>query len=686
MSDNILNALNQQQGQSNLISVLSSADVANPLAAINAGTTAAKNTMELRQQQGQQLWGQALQQATDENGNVDYQKAQRIAAGMGPAAAMYATTALGNNATQRGQQINNAAGIYKTTGIAAMSIAKDPSDAGVNSAFDNMIASGLPASQVNPERQRVMNMSLTDRQNYAYQHGLSVLDTLHQVIGQTTLQPVGGTMAPVTLNQPSANASGSATVGPGSIPITPTPGEALQGGYHYQATQADVDAGRATKVGQDIYIPGAEIYRRAGLPVPPGLQTPSGGTGGSGGVVDSSGKPVSAANPPRLLNVPSQAPNAATPPAPPGGTSAAPATGGNTGFGAVIGGSAATPSPAIPTPPVPPAGATPAAPTVAAPPVVSTSPTLRGPGSPVPPAPAPSVNAPRDSMMPGPRAALQGGVPVASANALAPNVGPAGPPSPLVPSDVDAIMAGVNARRGAPSTGTQTAFNTIATGPGTEEAQGYKTSADRLAADDVAAAEYQNTKFPYVQALKNYGEGTKTGPTSDFWNQVAGTIRTPLAKIGINIGSLDDNTQRQDALGKWLATIQSGNPVSAKSDAELAQVLKGSASTHINETTGADMVKAGQALLDMKTAANREWHNHPDVQRQYGTYLNFLGAYNQNTDPRAFAMGTYNPAQIARLREQLKNGSEADAQRFEASLALARRNGMADRSGSQAMP
>jgi hypothetical protein len=266
-------------------------------------------------------------------------------------------------------------------------------------------------------------------------------------------------------------------------------------------------------------------------------------------------------------------------------------------------------------------------------------------------------------------------VPVASANPLqVPTVGAPGPPSPLVPGDVNAIMAGRNLARGTPSGGTQTAFNTIATGPGTEEAAGYKTSADKLAADDLAATEWQSTKLPYVEALKNYGEGTKTGPTTDFWNQVAGTIRTPLAKIGVNIGPLADTTERVDALGKWLASIQSTNPVSAKSDAELAQVLKGSASTHINEVAGEDMVKAGFTLRRMGAALNNDWHNNPALQTQYGTYLRYLGDMNNKIDPRAFSTDMLNDAQKARLRSSLQNGSEADAARFEASLALARRS------------
>ncbi len=57
----------------------------------------------------------------------------------------------------------------------------------------------------------------------------------------------------------------------------------------------------------------------------------------------------------------------------------------------------------------------------------------------------------------GPRADLQGGVPVASAtNALQPNVGAPGPPSPLVAGDVNAIMAGMQ-RGTTPTAGTAVA-------------------------------------------------------------------------------------------------------------------------------------------------------------------------------------------------------------------------------------
>jgi hypothetical protein len=269
---------------------------------------------------------------------------------------------------------------------------------------------------------------------------------------------------------------------------------------------------------------------------------------------------------------------------------------------------------------------------------------------------------------------------------MVPATGTPGAPNPLVPGDVAAIQAGMAQARDAPRPATQTAWNTIPLGAGAEETQSNKASADKLAADRLEATEFQNTQFPYIQALRNYGEGTKTGPGTDFWNQVAGTIRTPLAKLGVNIGPLADTTERVDALGKWLANIQSGSPLSAKSDAMLAQTLKGSASTHINEVAGEDQVKAGLMLKRMKQAALNEWDGNPAVRQQYGTYLNFSRQYNNTVDPRAFGVDMYNPAQLARLRAQLQSGSEEDAKRFQDTLNMARRNGMIGGAGTRAMP
>lgn len=648
-------------GSNPLAAALGNVGQGNPLQYAAGYADLATKAMALRQQQANQAIGGILQQATDANGNVDYGTATRLASQAGPQVQLGMQSYLLNASKLRGEQINNAAGNMKLVGQAAMSVMNDPSDDNVNSSLDNLVRSGMPVDQINAERQALLGMSNPDdRRRYAYQHGLTSLDTLHQVAGQTTGVNVGGQIVPVTVTQPNVRGPGGLATGPGSVTTTASPGEVLGlPDIVYPATTADVQAGRASSVGQEIRVSGADRATRFGLSglLPPGAREVP-GTGGSGGrgpgVVDSSGNAVSPSNPPRLLNTPGgNRGGSSTPPPPPPSTQGGVQQGG---------------------PPPAPPGATGG----------SSSPyTGGGVGNALNP---PAASTP-SAVPSGRRSDLGGGVQIASTNALAPNVGAASPPSSAVAGDVSAIQRGITNARATPGGGTQTAYNTIAVGPGTEEAQGYKTSADKLASDDLAAANFQSTQFPYVQALKAYGEGTKTGPTTDFWNQVAGTIRTPLAKIGIDVGPLSDTTERVDKLGKWLASIQSSNPISQRSDAELAQVLKGSASTHINEVAGEDMVKAGLALQRMNFAANREWHQmSPQDQAQYGTYLRFLGNYNSNTDPRAFMVDTLNPGQVQRLRSQLQNGSEADAQRFESSLALARRNGVISGAGSQAMP
>jgi hypothetical protein len=640
-----------------------------PLNAMNRGLLTAGAMYGIREKQAQEAWGNILQQSTDESGNVDYPKAQGLAARAGPVVQMKMMESLKDTSALRNQQIANAAGTSALIASHAIPVARDGSDASVNAAFDSLAAHGVPADQVAKERARWLAMSVPDRQAEAERVGLQHLDQLHQIIGQTTSENVGGQIVSKTVTQPRPGGGpGGIVQGPGSITTTASPDTVItMADIVYPATAQDVKDGRARAVGADVRVSGADRVTRFGLGglLPPGAREVPGTGGGrpGSGVVGADGKPVGPNNQPRLLVVPGTGGAAAPTPAPTGGATAPSPGAPGAGFGAAVQGAPGAPAPAMAPPPPPPA------PAVVAPPAV-------------PPPPPPSLP---PNM---PRAALEGGVQVASNALSAPTVGAAGPPSPLVPGDVGAIIAGMDrARAGGPSAGTQTAYNTISLGPGTEEAQGYKTSAEKLAADDLAATNFQSAQFPYVQALKNYGQGTKTGPTTEFWNQVAGTIRTPLAKLGINVGALSDTTERVDTLGKWLAAIQSSNPVSAKSDAELAQVLKGSASTHINEVAGEDMVKAGLALQRMNVAANREWHSlSPQDQAQHGTYLGFLRDYNTKIDPRAFSLDMLNDTQKANLRTQLKNGSEEDAARFNATLALARRNGLIGGAGSQAMP
>ncbi len=159
MSDtlNALQMLNQPRGGNpNILSMIASPSVVNPAGAIAAGTEAAGQVYDLRAKQGQQLWGQALQQATDPTtGAVDYPRAQAIAAQMGPAAAMVAASNLQNTSniqTQQPQQAGEHLNLMQRTWA---SVIRDPSDANVNAQADALIRANYPAHQVNAERNAV---------------------------------------------------------------------------------------------------------------------------------------------------------------------------------------------------------------------------------------------------------------------------------------------------------------------------------------------------------------------------------------------------------------------------------------------------------------------------------------------------------------------------------------------------
>ncbi len=631
-----LNALLQANRSSSVMEGIANPPQFNPLAAQNSAVQAASAMYGIREKQAQQAWGDILQQATDENGNVDYQKAQRLAAGT-PAASMGMMSALKDTSALRGSQINNTAGHMALLGTAAMTVARDPRDANVHAAFDNLAAHGVPREEIERERARWLAMPEAERQQNAFRIGLTNLSGLQRVLGLTTTTNVGGQEVPVTTVQPQPGLPGGATVqGQGSVDRTVDPGS-LTGFTTRLATEEDERAGLG-KAGTTIYTPTPDMITRGGYGklLPPGVRG-GGAAPGAPGVVTRDGQVVSPANPPRLLRVPGAAPTPAAPGATPGAAPAAPAPTGNTGFGAAIG----TPG-ALPTPPVPP---------------------------------------------PGPRSALEGGVPVASVNALAPGLGAPSAPGPAVAGDVNAMLAGMDQARGARSPGTQVAGASFTLGgPGYEEKATSEASAARLAADRLAAADYHATQFPYVQALKEYGAGMKTGAGSDFWTSLGSYVRTPFAKIGVEVGSLNDAVQRAESLKKWLANIQTSNPIAGRSDAMLAQTLHGSASTSINDLSGEDMVKAGFALNRMKVAGSKAWDvMTPQEQAQHGNYLKFLGKYSSTLDPRAFAIDMYNPNQIKNLREQLKTGGEANVLRFERSLKMARDLKLVD-VGTQGMP
>lgn len=91
----------------------------NPLAAANEAAQAAGNVYRVRGAQAEQAIGQILQQSTDANGNVDYNKAHTLAAQAGPVVQMGMQNMLINTSRLSGEQqqqgfdrnsaINNAA-------------------------------------------------------------------------------------------------------------------------------------------------------------------------------------------------------------------------------------------------------------------------------------------------------------------------------------------------------------------------------------------------------------------------------------------------------------------------------------------------------------------------------------------------------------------------------------------------
>src|SRR5580765_5443835 len=147
------------------VPTLSSGDtvLVNPLAAMSQGIQAAGQVYGIREKQAQQAWGNILQQATDENGNVDYPKAQLLAKQAGPVVQMKMMESLKDTSALRLQQIQNTAGTSALIASHAIPVARDGSDASVNAAFDSLAAHGVPADQVAKERARWLAMSVPER-------------------------------------------------------------------------------------------------------------------------------------------------------------------------------------------------------------------------------------------------------------------------------------------------------------------------------------------------------------------------------------------------------------------------------------------------------------------------------------------------------------------------------------------
>ena len=608
--------------------------VLNPLKATADALSTAGSVYDLRSKQADEAWGNALQQATDPTtGQVDFPKAQRLAAGMGPVAQMGMAKNLRNTSEIQSQQIEQGNALASNIARGAMTIMYKPDDGNVNQVFDRLKAL-YPgqAAQIDAERQVFLNMKdPAQRAAYAYQHGTSILDARDNMArspaGSTSGVDIGGAMVPVTIRSASPYGPGSLSVGQGSANYTMSPNTIGSQIIEWDATADDVKAGRASAPGVKVRMGGPELqtYLGNGGIVPPGARTftiqpggPSGaGGGGAGGgsVRNSDGSVASPNNPPRIrqLNVPggnqggAAAPpgGAATPPgvppAPPGAGNVPPPAGGYGGLGAAL--------KALP----PPAAATPA---------------------------------PRSDL-------LLGGTQIAASSPYAPAVGQGSPPSPAVQGDVGAILTGMQQGR-TPAPGTQTAGATFATGPGYDERANAAASAQRLTDDNNFAANYVQNAFPQVQALNLYGRGMTTAPGSDFANDMKGWAGGVLRSMGFT-GAFD-STKEYDELHKWLSQIVTSNPYAGGSDARLAATLSGNANTGIHELAGADMLKTGIALMRMRATANAMWNGMSSEEKaKYGGYYNdFLRQFNKDVDVRGFAIDMMNTEQKKTLLADIK--------------------------------
>jgi len=294
-------------------------------------------------------------------------------------------------------------------------------------------------------------------------------------------------------------------------------------------------------------------------------------------------------------------------------------------------------------------------------------------------APPPTVTAPA----PGPRVPISsldamGGVQTASTNPLeAPTLGPAAPPSPLVPGDVAAIQAGMAGARDNRLPGTQLAGAGASYGPGLNEQATAKLSQDRLAADSTMQADYAKNILPYTQSLHLYGRGMTTGPTTEWFNGVKGTAGAMARSLGWS-GAFD-STREYDELHKWLAQLTASDPQAGRSDAALASTLAGKAHVGIHELAGEDMVKVGAAVMRMNAAVRSDWDTMGSAgQAKYGGYYaNYLRDVNKTLDLRGFAWDMLNPEQRKSMAEDLAahRNDPSYAQNIINSREMARRNG-----------
>jgi len=254
-----------------VLDALAHPTVANPLAAYSGALQTAGQVYQLKEQQAQQAWGNALQQSTGPDGTVDYNKARSLAAqnplaAMGMMRGLAGSAALSGAAQDQGQKTNAAIGDAIT---AAMKAPDDQLHAAAAAGLTRLIVAGaipqdkgvLAAMQLPNDpvqlRQRLEQIRLSLAPPEQRQTGI------YGVPGQQT-GPDGKTMGTLQSSQT------------GAVSMPAQQGAPL--GFTPQQLASPVDiVDPAT--GQKLTIPFGEMLRRQGVQLPQMPGAPDVGTG-----------------------------------------------------------------------------------------------------------------------------------------------------------------------------------------------------------------------------------------------------------------------------------------------------------------------------------------------------------------------------------------------------------------------
>lgn len=185
-----------------------------------------KNQLDIQNLQAQKQVGQILQQATDANGNTDYNAAARMASQAGPGVAQQMQDLLTKSATLREAQTKQGLTMYNAIGRGSITLASDPSDENVEAVRQSLLRQ-MPAqaANINTEFDAVKNMQPAQRVQWARTHGIAAMDASDAYHYGTGANPVqlqtGGAIQGGTVDP---NTGVITQRGPG-VSMTPTPSE-----------------------------------------------------------------------------------------------------------------------------------------------------------------------------------------------------------------------------------------------------------------------------------------------------------------------------------------------------------------------------------------------------------------------------------------------------------------------------